>query len=146
MKKIVVLIAVMVLGISARAVAGNDNFGGIDTDLITKVLGMAFLIYLIGNILLTFLKIILDYFLKNKMIEKGASESVVSQLLQTDTQSNRFTALKWAVILGSIGVGLLLVSQFPPFGIHSLVIMTFCVAAAFLAYYFLLKRAADQKV
>jgi Na+-transporting NADH:ubiquinone oxidoreductase subunit NqrB len=146
MKKIIGLTTAMVIVLGVNAQAQWDTKGSIDLDVVLRIAGISFLIYLIGNILLTFLKIVLNHRLKGKMIEKGASDSVVAQLLQTDQKTNKFTALKWSVVLGSIGIGLLLVQQFPPFGIHSLAILSFCVSAAFLAYYFLIKRTDDQKV
>lgn len=146
MKKTIVLTTALLLALVTSTQAQWDTKGAIDMDVVLRIAGISFLIYLIGNILLTFLKIVLDHRLKGRMIEKGASESVVAQLLQTDQKTNKFSALKWAVVLGSIGIGLLLVQQFPPFGIHSLAILSFCVSAAFLAYYFLLKRSNDQKV
>ncbi len=82
----------------------------------------------------------LDNRLKNKLIDKGASENVVTQLLQPMKNESKLEPLKWFSILSAIGLGLALVDAFKPLGIHSLAIMAFSLAAGFLGYFFLSKR------
>jgi hypothetical protein len=143
MKQLFFLTTALLICVGASAQGFEQQFGPGFISEAFRVIGVTFLTYLVGSLFLAFVKMILDYRLKNKVVDKGTSEAVISQLLQTNQQSARFNALKWAVILGSVGIGLLLVAQFPPFGMHSLVIITFCIAGAFLAYYFLLKRSGN---
>jgi hypothetical protein len=147
MKKIVVFTITTACSLFAHAEDGYGDTALFDrntTLVITRALGVLLLTYLVGSIILNLVKMLLDYRLKHKLVDKGASEAIVSQLLQTNKKESRFNALKWAIILCSIGIGLLLVSQIQPFGIYSLIILTFCLAGAFLAYYFLLKKSEEE--
>lgn len=131
----------------AHAEDGNGNAPLVDRGMImeiSRILGALLVIYVVGSMVLNLVTMLLDYRLKHKLVDRGASETIVTQLLQTNKKESRFNALKWAVILCSVGVGLLLVSLFQPFGVHSLVILTFCLAGAFLAYYFLLKKSEKE--
>jgi hypothetical protein len=94
---------------------------------------------LIASFIINIIKMILDYRLKNKMLDKGISENLASQFLKTGNNKNE--AIKWFAILCGIGVGLVLVAVFPPFGIHSLIIMVFSIAASFLVYYYYANRS-----
>jgi hypothetical protein len=88
----------------------------------------------------TFIRWLLDYRLKNKLIEKSAPDHVVSQLLQPITSDNKNVAIKWFALLMGLGTGLSFVDYFQPLGIHSLAIMSFSLAASFLGYYFYINR------
>lgn len=112
-------------------------------DMSLRVLGVLLLIYIPCSLILTFVKMLFEYRLKQSMIEKGVSETVVSQMLQPDYKATRFTALKWVCLLCGAGLGLLLAGFFPPFGIHSLVMITFSLAAGFLGYYLLVSRMSN---
>lgn len=95
-------------------------------------------------IMFTFLVIIkryMDFRLKNKIIDKGISETAITSLLQinpNDTKNNNF---KWFLILIGIGTALTIIYNTLPIGIHSLAIMAFSIAASFLAYYFFLSKS-----
>jgi hypothetical protein len=96
-------------------------------------------IALFAAAILIFIKLILDYSLKNKLIENGASEAIVSKLLQTDKKHDKRVTIKWVTILAGTGIGLLLVYAFLPLGVHSLAIMSLSLAVSFLCYYFFIK-------
>jgi hypothetical protein len=59
--------------------------------------------------------------------------------LQTNPNENRNVNIKWFAVLTGLGAGLTIIYYTLPFGIHSLAIMAFCIAASFLAYFFFLK-------
>jgi len=97
-------------------------------------------LWLIVTFIITLVKLFLDYRLKNKLIEKGVSESALTLFLKSNKKDTGRVSIKWFAILISIGIGLTLISFLPRFGIHSLIIMTFCIATGFLGYYFFEKR------
>lgn len=105
---------------------------------------MVLTVVLFSIVILTFIKLILDYRIKNKLIDKGASDSVISQLLQPAIKDNSQATIKWIAILTGVGLGLSLVAAFQPLGIHSLAIMSFSLAASFLAYYFFINHKSRQ--
>jgi tellurite resistance protein TehA-like permease len=94
----------------------------------------------IGAAILTFIKWLLDYRLKNKLIEKGAPDHVVSQILQPIISDNKNATIKWFALLMGLGTGLSFIDYYQPLGIHSLAIMSFSLAASFLGYYFYISR------
>ncbi len=91
--------------------------------------------------ILTILKRILEYRLKNKIVEKGIAENVASSILQTSTNENRYINIKWFAILAGMGAGLIIVNYTQPLGIHSLAIMAFSISLGFLGYYFFIKQS-----
>ncbi len=97
---------------------------------------MLSIMYLITSFIIKLIKLILDHRLKSKMIEKGVSEGIVAQLVDTHKKDAKSTSLKWFITLLGIGIGLTLVSLFPALGIHSIIIMIFSIACSFLAYYY----------
>ena len=105
---------------------------------------MVLTVVLFSIVILTFIKLILDYRIKNKLIDKGASDSVISQLLQPAIKDNSQATIKWIAILTGVGLGLSLVAAFQPLGIHSLAIMSLSLAASFLAYYIFINRKGRQ--
>lgn len=91
--------------------------------------------------ILTVIKRYMDFRLKNKIIDKGVSETVVASILQVNPNETRNSNIKWFLILLSIGTALTIIYNTLPLGIHSLAIMAFCIAASFLAYYFFLRQS-----
>ena len=98
------------------------------------VVGM--FMYFIINVL----KRILDHRLKNKIIDKGISESVATSILETNSGENRNANIKWFAILAGIGIGLTGINFSQPLGFHSLAIMAFSISLSFLGYYFFTKN------
>ena len=99
---------------------------------------------LLSVTILTFVRYILDNRLKSKLIEKGASENIVSQLLQPMNKESKTQTIKWFIIFAGIGLGLGLVDIFQPLGIHSLAIMAFTLSGSFLGYYFFISRSEKK--
>ncbi|SFW35188.1 hypothetical protein [Chitinophaga sancti] len=93
-----------------------------------------FLFVLIAVFLVIVIRSILDYRFKIKMVEKGVSENLAVQLLSKPKQP-RQTTMKWAILLGGTGLGVLLVALNGRLDIYSLAIMLFALSASFLGYY-----------
>ncbi|MEM7299389.1 MAG: hypothetical protein AAF391_14120 [Bacteroidota bacterium] len=109
----------------------------IDPDYI-KIGIIIFIIILVMFFLLTILKNLLAYRLKNKMIDQNLSEPQVIALLQND--DSKYIHVKWFAILMGLGVGLFVVTLIPPLGIHSFGIMAVSVSLSFLFYHWYLQR------
>lgn len=103
-----------------------------------------FLIYLVSSFIMSIVKRSLDQKIKNKILDKGTEENIVSKVLQPDKKDNRNIILQWICILTSIGIGLTLITFFRPYGIHTVAIMAFSIAAGFLFYYLFTKQADKQ--
>jgi hypothetical protein len=134
--------AIIATGSFAAHAQNKDQFSDGELKFESLHLSMTLLmIVLFSIVILTFVRWILDYRLKNKLIEKGAPDHVVSQLLQPVTNDNKNITIKWFAMLMGLGIGLSLVNYFQPLGIHSLAMMSFSLATSFLGYYFFIKRA-----
>ena len=92
--------------------------------------------YLISSFILQIFKQHYNYRIKNRMLDKGTEENIVRQLLQPDKKENKNGILQWFFMLAAIGAGLLLVTVIRPFGLHSLAILAFSLAAGFGGYYY----------
>ncbi|MBS1600983.1 MAG: hypothetical protein JST75_22410 [Bacteroidetes bacterium] len=146
MKKIFLIISIAFIAATANAQSTYDPFrdSSFMFDLI-HITGTLLGFFLVGSFLLAIIKLIFDHRIKNRIIEKGVGENVVSTLLKPDRKDNTNAAIKWFIIFAGIGTGLTLISHFRPFGIHSLAIMSFCIAAGFLGYYFFTKNSEKNK-
>lgn len=145
MKKIIAIITVILISITSYAQSGYDPMR--DSSYVfdlTHIVGMLIVVFLITTFILNLIKLFFDHRIKNRMIDKGVSENVVTQLLQPDKKDNSNTAIKWFIIFAGIGIGLTLIDVFQPFGIHSLAIMSFSIAAGFLGYYYFTRRSGKQ--
>jgi hypothetical protein len=112
-------------------------------------LGPVFVICVIAWGIITFLKILTDYFLKKKLIESGSlngeavnilKESFPSQSI-TSKLSSSFSSLKWGLIFLCGGTGLIVLEVLEyderstlPFGVVAV-----SVSIGFLAYYFIVR-------
>jgi H+/Cl- antiporter ClcA len=138
MKKIIYIAAIAATPIIANA--QNNNIQGINEDVFNACAAI-FTAGLFMIFILAIIKRIMDYRIKNKIVEKGIPENIVSSILQTSPKENRNTNIKWFALLAGIGIGLTIIYYTLPLGIHSLAIMAFCIAASFLGYYFFLKQS-----
>jgi hypothetical protein len=136
--KATILFLITSLGVNAQ-----DNFNALtDREFVFNVLHSVvaiIVIYLMIVFILTMVRLLMNYNLKKSLIEKGATEGEIAQILPSQNGGSH-EALKWFTVLFAIGLGLIAVTFFQPLGIHSAIIMVFSVAVGFLAYYFLLKR------
>lgn len=138
MKKIISIVAIAATPIMANA--QNNNIQNINEDVFNACAAI-FTAGLFMIFILAIIKRIMDYRIKNKIVEKGIPENIASSILQTSPNENRNTNIKWFALLTGIGAGLTIIYYTLPLGIHSLAIMAFCIAASFLGYYFFLKQS-----
>lgn len=149
MKKIKTAAVLLIAAFAAHAQDANENNFNpftsreflFDTLHICTTL---FGIYLVASFILTIIKRSLDQRIKTKILEKGTEENIITKLLEPDKKDSRNTVLQWICILTSIGTGLTLIGFFRPFGIHTVAIMAFSIAAGFLFYYLFTKQTGKQ--
>jgi hypothetical protein len=98
-----------------------------------------------GTSLYFFTKVLTDYILKKKMIEKGfVNEESQSIFKSHSVEDNKYSSLKWGLIALSGGVALIVMDSLEvrpdstmPYGIFAV-----SLSIGFLLYFFLVKRAA----
>lgn len=95
-----------------------------------------------GTTLYFFTKVLTDYILKKKMIEKGYVNEESQSLFRQQNHENKYGALKWGLLIFSAGVALIIIDavnvdpETPlPYGIFAV-----CVSLGFMVYYFILKK------
>lgn len=96
-----------------------------------------------GASLYYFTKVMTDYILKKKMIEKGyVNEETQSIFRQQNRQENKYASLKWGLLLFFAGISFVLMEYIPSYGNSPLPLglFTISVSLGFLIYYFLVKR------
>jgi hypothetical protein len=140
MKKI--LSTIIISALSSLAVAQGTNTPhdmGINEDVF-KISATIFVVILVMIFILSVVKRMLDYRIKNRIVEKGVSGDLASSILRSDTGDGDVN-IKWFSILTGIGIGLMIVNYTLPLGIHSIAIMTFTIAVSFLGYHQYVKRS-----
>jgi hypothetical protein len=112
------------------------------TNTMTDVLMPIAIFGSFGTTLYFFTKVLTDYFLKRKMIEKGFVNEETQSIFKQHTAENKFTALKWGLLVFSAGIGLIIIDSMNvrpdsalPYGIFAV-----SVSIGFLVYYFIVKR------
>jgi asparagine N-glycosylation enzyme membrane subunit Stt3 len=138
MKKIVIITAIFASPILLTAQSVNSDVYDRDT---FNACASIFVVGLFMLFILTVAKRIMDYRLKNKIIEKGIPETIISSILQTNPKEDRNLNIKWFAILSGLGIGLIIVNYTQPLGIHSLAIMAISISISFLGYFFYLKHS-----
>jgi glucose uptake protein GlcU len=140
MKKIITttIAAAITFAVNAQT---DDSRNNINQRDIFEVGASLVVIAIVIFTLLTVVKRYMDFRLKNKMLDKGISETVVASILQVNPDDNRNNSMKWFLILVGIGIALTVIYYTLPLGIQSLAIMAFSIAASFLAYYFFLRQS-----
>lgn len=141
MKKIFIATVALITGFAAQAQEYYDpwNDRGFISEM-SRTFAILSVFALIAWFLITLFRMIMEYRLKNKMIDRGISDQLAAQMLKKNIASSRNAALKWFLMLVSTGAGFVLMGIFRPFGVHSIAIICFSVASGFLSYYILSKR------
>jgi hypothetical protein len=139
MKKIATTTIIAATGFAAHAQGRVVSIQ--DERPMLEVLGTITLVAMVMFTILTLFKRVMDYRLKNKLIDKGISDAAIASILQVDPNENRNVNIKWFAILAGIGTALTIIYYTQPLGIHSLAIMAFCLSISFLGYYFFLKQS-----
>lgn len=95
-----------------------------------------------GSSIYFFTKVMTDYILKKKMIEKGYVNADSQSLFRQDENANKYASLKWGLIVFFAGTALVIMEFIPtrpdsplPYGLFSIF-----VSAGFLLYYYLVRR------
>lgn len=95
-----------------------------------------------------FTKVMTDYILKKKMIDKGfVNEDTQAIFKQQQLSENKFSPLKWGLITLFAGLSLVIMEYIPtspqsplPYGLFMV-----AVSLGFLIYYFTVKKEIDSK-
>ena len=120
----------------------NDSAQGMTlNEDVFNICATIFLVIVVMIFILSVLKRMLEYRLKNKIADKGISESIASSILQPNTREDGAINVKWFSILAGMGVGLTIINYTLPLGIHSMAIMSFSIALSFLGYHYYLRRS-----
>jgi hypothetical protein len=99
-----------------------------------------------GAALYFFTKVLTDYILKKKMIEKGYVNEDTQAIFKINASDNRFGSLKWGLLALFGGLSLILMEYLDvhadstlPYGI-----LAVALSLAFLAYYFVVKKETTK--
>jgi len=95
-----------------------------------------------------FTKVMTDYILKKKMIDKGfVNEDTQAIFKQQEVSVNKYSPLKWGLITLFAGISLIMMEYIPtspdsplPYGLFAV-----AVSLGFLIYYFMVKKEIDSK-
>jgi len=102
-----------------------------------------------GATIFFFAKVMTDYILKKKMIDKGFVNDDTQAIFKTQSESgeNKFTSLKWGLIIFFAGLSLIIMEYIPttpesplPYGLFAV-----SVSLGFLIYYFMVKKEIESK-
>lgn len=142
MKRFLLLLCYLPAG---EAMAQDALLPALDANAVElgrRVILPAIALFLLGSFILAAIKLVLNYLLRNKIVDAAViSESVIERLLP-GPQDEQNKVVKWVVLLLSTGVGLTACSRYLPLGLHSIIIMVFSTALGFLAYSLYLRRQA----
>jgi FtsH-binding integral membrane protein len=141
MKKAIIAAAILSSTIAANAQDKQEPL--IDRELVfdmVHICAVVLVIYLISSFILQLIRQNLDYRLKSKIVEKETAENIVGQLVQSDKTNPANTILQWFCTLMGIAIGFMIMTFTQPYGLHSLAIMAFSVAAGLGAYYLFTRR------
>jgi len=95
-----------------------------------------------GTTIYFFTKVMTDYILKKKIVEQGFVNDDTQAIFKQHTADNRFSALKWGLIVFFGGLSLIIMEFIPTAGDSPLPYGLFAVSVSFgfLLYYFIIKR------
>lgn len=99
-----------------------------------------------GGTIYYFTKVMTDYILKKRMIEKGFVNEDTQAIFKQHTNDGRFSSLKWGLIIFFAGLSLIIM-EFIPTGPESPLpygLFTLSVSLGFLIYYYLLKKETNK--
>lgn len=95
-----------------------------------------------GTTIYLFTKVMTDYILKKKMIEKGFVNDDTQAIFKQHSADGKFSSLKWGLIIFFAGLSLVIMEFIPaehdsplPYGLFAL-----SVSLGFLIYYFIIKK------
>ncbi len=96
----------------------------------------------VGTSLYMIIKVITDYILRKKMIDKGFVNDDSQSIFKQYSSENKYSALKWGIIILSGGIALIIIDALTvdpetplPYGIFAV-----CLSVGFLTYYAIVKK------
>ena len=110
--------------------------GETPVEFILPILFMSFLIIM----LITIVKYLLEFRLKNKLIDKGMADQLSNYLVEKNKQEKQNEIIKLAILFCGIGLGLLFTYFSAPIDIHSIAIMSLSLGFSYWAYFFYIKK------
>ena len=143
MKQVIAITTITFLSVTANGQDYHNSAQTIftnDPEFFIQSVLLVLSIYLILTFILTFIKLLLDYRIKTKIIEKGIPEDLITALLKYNNKDAKNIAIKWFFVFLSIGIGLTIIGLLQPNDIYSLTIIAFSIAAGFLEYYFFIRK------
>jgi hypothetical protein len=100
-----------------------------------------------GTSIYFFTKVMTDYILKKKMIDKGFVNEDTQAIFKQHTDANKYASLKWGLIAFFGGLSLVIMEYIPvrpesplPYGLFAV-----SVSLGFLIYYFIVKKEIESK-
>jgi hypothetical protein len=138
MKRILLPFFCLVAGLASAQSAPVLPFDTLE--FTRRVVFPAFALFLLGSFVLGAIKLVLNYLLKNKIIDSVAISAQVVERLLPGPQDEQNRVVKWVALLLSTGAGFTACQFTQPLGLHSAIIMLFSTALGFLAYYLYLRR------
>ena len=102
-----------------------------------------------GTSIYFFTKVMTDYILKKKMIDKGFVNDDTQAIFKTQSEGNenKYSSLKWGLITFFAGISLIVMEYIPatpdsplPYGLFAV-----SVSLGFLIYYFMVKKEIESK-
>jgi hypothetical protein len=95
-----------------------------------------------GTSIYFFTKVMTDYILKKKMIDKGFVNDDTQAIFKQHTADGKFSSLKWGLIIFFAGLSLVIMEFIPttpdsplPYGLFAV-----SVSLGFLIYYYIVKK------
>lgn len=142
MKKLFTVAIVSIAGFAANAQgATSPTYTYSYEPEVFRTFSILLLILLFMVFIVTLLKLFFENRLKNKIVDKGVSDTAAASILYTSPKNDRQSTIKWFCILAGLGAGLMIVNYTQPLGIHSIATLAFSLSASFLAYYFFTKNS-----
>jgi hypothetical protein len=109
---------------------------------LTEVLMPITILGTFGAAVYFFAKVMTDYILKKKMIDKGFVNDDTQAIFKQHAADNKYSSLKWGLIIFFAGLSLIIMEYVParpesplPYGLFAV-----SVSFGFLIYYFLMKK------
>ncbi|WCT14351.1 hypothetical protein [Mucilaginibacter jinjuensis] len=90
---------------------------------------------------------VLNYRLKSKFLNRGLSDVSLIKAIDNIRIDSRLNALKWALILSFLGIGLIINKSFAldPNSITPYIILSFSIALGLLLFYLIKSKPAKEK-
>jgi len=99
-----------------------------------------------GGTIFFFTKLMTDYILKKKMIDKGYVNEDTQAIFKRQAGDNKYASLKWGLIILFAGLSLIIMDLIPtspesplPYGLFAV-----SVSLGFLIYYFIVKKEISK--